>query len=204
MRQSWSTPALVLMIAPSPIWAAALMTAPAMIAIPRPSVAEGDTTAFGLTALMSSKPISDTWARSRRRKRLSPIATKAFFTPFANTAGSTVSVPRIGMSPRTKPVSAKPVQPRILYFPSARSNSMTTFACPPDPITTTASGFMLLENGPVPGFGPDKRDVGRRQLARFLFSYVTPRTGLIIESKQRETMSEESVEPFGRADFQAL
>jgi hypothetical protein len=63
---------------------------------------------------------------------------------------------------------------------------------------------MLLENGPVPRFGPDKRDVGRRQLARFLFSYVTPRTGLLIESKQSETMSEESVEPFERADLQAL
>jgi hypothetical protein len=86
IQQSWSTPALVLMIAPSPIRADALITAPAMMAIPRPSTAVGETTAFGLIALMSSNPISKTWARSFNRKRLSPIAMKAFFVPFSNTA----------------------------------------------------------------------------------------------------------------------
>src|SRR5580704_12189325 len=105
---------------------------------------------------------------------------KAFFTPPARIAGSTLSVPRIGTSSRTKPPGARPVQPVIRYFPSARISSITTFACPPDPMMTTDSPFILFKDRPEACFGPDKYDARRRQLTHSIFRNLQPPVGSLL------------------------
>src|ERR1700760_669415 len=104
---------------------------------------------------------------------------KAFLTPLARTAGRMLSVPRIGTSSRTKP-EIRPVQPMISYFPSARISSITTLACPPDPMMTTDSPFMLQKDRPEVCFGPDKYDARRRQFTDPIFSNQHPSVGLLV------------------------
>src|SRR5262249_36543877 len=133
-----------------------------------------------------------------------PNATKAFFAPCASMDGSTLSVPRIGTSPRTKPPPPSPVQPLIWYLPSARTSSMTTLACPPDPMMTTASGFMLLKDGPLVCAGPDKRYRGRWQFPGVIFCYLSPGARQLFEGKQSQTMGEKSTKPFDRPDSHAF
>jgi hypothetical protein len=53
------------MMAPFSIRVHELMTTPAMMAMPRASAAEVETTAFGLTAFTRSKQVCNTCARSR-------------------------------------------------------------------------------------------------------------------------------------------
>jgi len=113
IQQSWSIEAQVLITQKSSIRASALITAPAITAIPQPNLALSETTAAGLIAFTISNPICRTCRPTCTRRRLSPIPTNALRIPSRRSRGRSASVPRIDRPKIGEPAASRSIRPAI-------------------------------------------------------------------------------------------